>query len=47
MERAPERAGLGALQSAHAGPRSGSKTGVLDNPGSILECSLTVPAAGG
>jgi len=29
-----------------AGPQSGSKTGVLDNPGSILEFALTVPAAG-
>jgi hypothetical protein len=30
-----------------AGPQSGSRTGVLDNPGSILEFALTVPAAGG
>jgi len=29
-----------------AGPQSGSKTGILDNPGSILEFALTVPAAG-
>jgi len=29
-----------------AGPQSGSKTGVLNNPGSILEFALTVPAAG-
>jgi len=30
-----------------AGPQSGSRTGVLDNPGSILEFALTGAAAGG
>jgi hypothetical protein len=29
-----------------AGPQSGSHTGALANPGSILEFALTVPAAG-